>query len=145
MRHLFDQLRLLLNQRAQLIERVKRQKLNTAAAIDVVHAKLCDGVCHQPVGATVAIRDGQADAFAAAVEQNVVHAPGIDADAVDANAVIADVVQPGADLRFQGINIPGIKTVLFLQAVGETVHFAKRKYAPIAVPGGEHYAAAGCA
>ena len=145
MRHLFDQLRLLLNQRAQLIQGVKGQKLNAAAAIDVVLAKLRDGLCHQPVGAAVAIRDGQADAVAVAVEQNVVHPPGINADAVDAYPVIADVVQPGADLRFQGINIPGIKTVLFLQAVGETVHFAKRKCALAAVPGGEHYAAAGCA
>ncbi|VAU68879.1 Uncharacterised protein [Klebsiella pneumoniae] len=46
MRHLFDQLWLLLNQRAQLIQRVKRQKLNAAATIDVLLAKLGDGVRH---------------------------------------------------------------------------------------------------
>ena len=145
MRHLFDQLWLLLHQRAQLIQRVKRQKLNAAATIDVLLAKLRDGVRHQPIGAAVAVGDRQADAFAVTVQQHVIHTPGINADTVDANTVFADVVKSGADLCFQGVDIPGNKTVLFLQTIGETVHFAKRKGVQVAVPGGEHYTAAGCA
>ena len=145
MGHVRDQLRLLLDQSTQLIKRVKRQKLNAAAPVDVVLAKLGDSVRHQAVGAAVAIRHRQADALAMAIKQNVVHAPGINADAVDANAIVADVVQSGTDLCLQGIDIPGIKTVLLLQAVGETVHFAKRKRVLLTVPAREHYAAAGCA
>ena len=116
----------ILHQRAQLVQRVKRQKLDAAATIDVLLAKLRDGVRHQPIGTAVAVGDGQADAFAVTVQQHVIHAPGINADTVDANTVAADVVKSGTDLRFQRIDVPGNKTVLFLQTIGETVHFAKR-------------------
>jgi hypothetical protein len=105
------------DQSAQLIERVKRQKLNAAAAVDIRHAELFDGVHHHAIGATVAIRNGQANALAVVAKQHIIHAPGINADAVDTDPVIADFRQPDADLGFQAINIPGIKTVLLLQAV----------------------------
>ncbi len=100
---------------------------------------------HQPVGSGCrAIRDGQADAFAVAVEQNVVH-PCINANAVDANAVVADVVQPGADLRFRA-SISRIKTVpVFAGSWRNGAFHEAWVCAFTAVPGGEHYAAAGCA
>jgi len=41
---------------------------------------------HHPVGAAIAIRDRQADAVTVAVQQDVIHAPGVDPDAVDVNA-----------------------------------------------------------
>ncbi|STW66251.1 Uncharacterised protein [Klebsiella michiganensis] len=44
MRGLADQLRLLFNQRAQLIKGIKRQKLNTAAAVDLRPAQLLFGM-----------------------------------------------------------------------------------------------------
>ena len=136
---------LLLDQRAQLIQRVKRQKLYAAAPVDIILTEPGDGLRHQAIRAAVAVGDGQANASAAAVQQDIIDAPGIYADAVDEDPAIADFFEPGTDLRLKFINVPGIKAVLFLQAVRKTMHLAKGKGVLVAVPGGEHYTAAGCA
>src|SRR5690606_16895667 len=124
---------------------IERQELNAAAPVNVLFTELRDGVRHHTLGTAVAVGDGQADAFAVFVQQHIVHAPGINADTVDTDAVLTHFLQPGADLRFQAIDIPAIKTILLFLAVNETMHFTKRKRALVTVPGVEHYTAAGCA
>ena len=116
---------LLFNQRAQLIKRVERQELNAAATIDLTFTQLfhCHG--HDAVGSTIAIGHRQANALPVFIQQDVVHAPGVDADAVYQNAFIAHLVEADADFGFQRVDIPGIKTFLLMQAVHETVDFAQ--------------------
>ena len=123
-RGLADQLRLLFNQRAQLIKGVKRQKLNAAAAIDFRAAQLGFGVAHQALGAGVAIGNRQADALTRFIQQDIIHAPGIDADAVDQDALFADLLQTAANFPFQAIEIPAVEAIDLLQTIGKAVNFA---------------------
>ncbi|MNE74030.1 hypothetical protein D3C80_1700750 [compost metagenome] len=79
-----------------------------------------------------------------AVKQHKIDAPGINPDAVDQNAVVANFVQAGADFRLQAVNVPGLDAVLLLQAVTEAMDFTKRKCALCRRIAGKHHAPAGC-
>ncbi len=83
---------LLFDKCVQLIERVERQKLDTAAAVNCLSAELRLGAGHYAVGAPVAVRHRQTDALAVFIKQHIVHAPGINADAIDLNTLLADLV-----------------------------------------------------
>ena len=143
MRGLADQLRLLFNQRAQLIKGIKRQKLNTAAAIDLRPAQLLFGMAHQALGAGVAIGNRQADALTRFIQQDIIHAPGIDADAVDQDALFADLLQTAANFPFQAIEIPAVEAIHLLQAIGKTVNFTQRQRLLTGLITGEHHPPAG--
>ena len=140
---LTDQLRLLLHQRAQLIKRVKRQKLNAAAAIDFRPAQLRFSVTQQALGAVVTIGDRQPDALALLIQQDIIYPPGIDADTVYQNALLTHFLQPAADLAFQAIYIPAVEAVYFLQTIGEAMNFAQRQGARPGLIAGEHHPPAG--
>ena len=98
---------MLLDQRAELIQGIKGQKLNAATVIDVTFTWLRHGPRHNAVRAAIAIRDWQPNALTVFIDQDIIHAPGINADAVDPNALIADFLQPQTNVVFQAIDVSG--------------------------------------
>ena len=143
--HLREQFWLLFNQRTQLIQGVKGQKLNAATAVNFTFTRLRHRLRHNAGRAAVTVRDRQTDTLTDVIDQNVIHAPGINADAVYPNAFIADFFQAKTNIVFQAVDVPGVKTVCFLQAVHEAVDFTQRQGAVFTVVTRQHYAPTGCA
>ena len=100
MRHLREQFWLLFNQRAQLIQGVKGEKLNTATPVNLVFTRLHHRLRHNACRAIITVRDRQTDALTGVIDQHVIHPPGINADAVYQNAFIADFLQTQTNVVF---------------------------------------------
>ena len=145
MSHLREQFWLLFNQCTQLIQRVKGQKLNAAAAINFTFTRLRHRLRHNAGCTAVAVRDRQTNTLTSVIDQDVIYAPGINADAVYPNAFITDFFQAKTNVIFQAVDVPGIKTVSFLQTVNEAVDFTQRQGAVFTVVTRQHYAPTGCA
>ena len=144
MGHLREQFWLLFNQRTQLIQGVKGQKLNAATAVNFTFTRLRHRLRHNAGRAAVTVRDWQPNALTVFIDQDIIHAPGINADAVDPNALIADFLQPQTNVVFQAIDVPGVKTVCFLQTVNKAVDFTQCQGTVFTVVTRQHYASTGC-
>ena len=110
-RHLAQQFWLLFGQRAQLVERIERQKLDAAAPVDLFAAQRLLGARHDALGAAVAVSDRQANALALFINQYIVDAPGINADGIDGGRLVAGLLQPEANFAFQRIHVPDVVAV----------------------------------
>jgi hypothetical protein len=75
--------------RQQLIERVDLHKLDAGALEDLLTRHTPECLVKHPVGAPVAVVVRVGDQGAVAVEQGEVHAPGIQADAIQTRAIVA--------------------------------------------------------
>ncbi|MNC48385.1 hypothetical protein D3C75_974960 [compost metagenome] len=99
--------------------------MNAGALIDIAAAQILLGGCHQPLGAGITVGNGLADPLTLGIQQHKIHAPGIDADAIKANAFCIKLRQRLTDVAFQRIQIPAVLPCPVLQTVGEAANFTQ--------------------
>jgi hypothetical protein len=118
----------------ELVDGVDRHELDAGAGEDRVAPEPGADVLHHAVGARVAVGDRLFEDPAAAVDQAIVHAPGVDADAGDWGAARRGrragrrhpVAEPLLETREIPSQVPGREP----RSVGEAVHLLERERRP---------------
>ena len=106
--------------RIELIDRVEGLELDAGAAVKPGEGDLLMHLRDDRLGAPVAVGVAGADRLVAA-QQHVVHAPGVDRQALDLRVFRLRDFDTAPDMPQQRVDIPGQTSVLFRHAVGKTV------------------------
>ena len=141
--HAIYQLGLLFTQSTQLVQRIERQELNTGALIDIAAAQILLGCCHQPLSAGITVGNGLADPLTLRIQQDKIHAPGIYADAIKANAFCIKLRECLADIAFQRIQVPAVLPGPVLQTVGEAADFTQLELLLLRLIARQHHSSTG--
>src|SRR5579885_75506 len=123
--------RLLPFMRVQLEERVEGQQLDTGAPVKRLAGNARKDLLHHAIGAAVAILEGLAKQEARGIDQAIIDAPGIHADAVQRSSELPGLAQP--DQRFvpQTQHIPEAMPAQQHRPIGEAMRFLQVKRLPI--------------
>ena len=73
-----------------MVERIDLHELDTGFLEDLVTADFFERMVHHSSGSRITVAEGWTDQIVVSVEQHVVDAPGIDAEANDSVAVFVD-------------------------------------------------------
>ena len=127
----------------ELIERVVLIERDARVAEQLFSGHDRKGLFHHAVGAPVAVVHRQADEMPVFVEKAEIHAPGVDANGVDAQTFFGGLVQRLLHLKEQPRHVPGKAARQFHRLVEEAVQFAQLH--ALAVKNAQHRPAAGSA
>ena len=109
-------------QRRQLVDRVERLALNARGTVQVLQADARVHVGGDVVRAGIAIRHRIADASTLSVDQDEIHAPGVDADRLGDLAGFAAFLQADQNVLPDHIDVPAIVPAAAHLHVVEAVH-----------------------
>ena len=114
----------------KLVDRVDDHALDSGAGVELLAGNLAPDIAFGVAGAHVAVVVGPAARLAGGVvEEDVVHAPGVDADSGDGGIDFERFGQAGFELFHQLGIVPVDRTALFGRTVGEPVHLGQREFA----------------
>ena len=115
---------------SKLVGGVDDHALDSGTRIELFAGDLAPDVIFGVAGANVTVVIGPAARFAGGiVEEDVVHAPGVDADSGDGGIDFERFGQAGFELLHQLGIVPVDRTALFGRTVGEPVHLGQREFA----------------
>ncbi len=114
--------------RAQLVDRVQRHELDAGLVEDGFSIHFGLDVRHAPGRARVAVVERGRDQLSPGIEQEIIHAPRIGADAGNGEAVRRGFLQAGLQLLKQLGNVPVQRVARFDRRVGKPMDLLERQF-----------------